>query len=69
MATTTINFPVSTSAARSGRPFETVKTFVEMAGAALRCAAAVESGYRPNERDLKALGINELMSRTPIVGR
>ena len=69
MATTTINSPVLGSSASSGRTFETLRTFIEMTGAAFRCAAAVESGYRPNQHDLEALGITELMSRTPIVGR
>ncbi len=69
MTTTTINSPVLRASASSGRGFENLRAFFEIAGAAIRCAAAVDSGYRPNERDLKALGISEVMSRTPVVGR
>ena len=64
MATTTMNSAVLGAAASSGRSLETVRTVFAIAGAAIRCAAAVESGYRPNTGDLKTLGISESLART-----
>ncbi len=71
MVTTTMNSAVLGSAARSGksRSLETVRAFFEIAGAAIRCASAVESGYRPNIGDLKTLGISESLARTQLLGR
>jgi hypothetical protein len=59
-----MNSSVLDSVAHSGRSFETVRSFFSIAGAAIRCAAADESGYRPNAGDLKTLGINESLART-----
>ncbi len=69
MATTTMNSSVLGTATNAGRGFETVRAFFEIAGAAIRCAAAVESGYRPKPGDLKTLGISELLPRTQLLGR
>lgn len=69
MVTTTYNPTIFAPVAARGRSFDTLRTFIEVAGAAIRCAAAVESGYRPNQRDLNALGIGEAMSRTRQIGR
>ena len=69
MVTTTMNSSALAPAANRGRGFEAIRTFVEMAGAALRCAAAVESGYRPNTRDLRTLGIEDQLARTSLLGR
>ena len=52
-----------------GRTFARVTSFVALAGAAFRCAAAVESGYRPEDRDLAALGIGDIMQRGQYIGR
>ncbi|NNM72372.1 hypothetical protein [Enterovirga aerilata] len=69
MATTTMNSSVLGSAAAGGRSFGTIRTFLEIAGAAIRCASAVEAGRRPNSRDLKTLGIGEALPHTQLFGR
>jgi hypothetical protein len=69
MVTTTYNAAILAPAATPARSFATFRTFIEVAGAAIRCAAAVESGYRPEQRDLNALGISDAMSKTRLIGR
>ncbi|MBX9934515.1 MAG: hypothetical protein K2Y56_23865 [Methylobacterium sp.] len=69
MATTTINHALSAPEAEGANLFETVRTYWVMAGAAFRCAASVESGYRPQERDLTLLGIEGIMPLTKQIGR
>ena len=69
MATTTMNSSALAAPATSGRSFEAIRDFFAIAGAAIRCASAVESGYRPNQRDLKTLGITEALSRAQQIGR
>ena len=51
------------------RAFSRLVAFVAMAGAAFRCAAAVENGYKPERRDLAALGIGDVMAGPQYIGR
>ena len=51
------------------RAFARLASFVSLTGAAFRCAAAVESGHRPEERDLAALGIGDVMPGPQYIGR
>ena len=69
MATTTMNHAHSVPEAEGANLLETVRTYWNMAGAAFKCAASVESGYRPHERDLKILGIEGIMPLTKQIGR
>lgn len=69
MATTTINPALSVSETAGTSLLETVRIYWVMAGAAIRCAASVESGYRPQERDLRILGIEGIMPLTEQIGR
>ena len=69
MASTTFNSAAFAAVPTRARSFATLRTFLAIAGASIRCAAAVESGYRPDQRDLNALGIGEAMSRTRQLGR
>lgn len=69
MATTTLNHALSVPEAEGAGLLETVRIYWTMAGAALRCAASVESGYRPQARDLKILGIEGIMPLTRQIGR
>jgi hypothetical protein len=69
MATTTINHALTVPETEGTSLLETVRIYWVMAGAAFRCAASVESGYRPHERDLKILGIEGIMPLTEQIGR
>ena len=69
MATTTMNHALSVPEAEGASLRETVRIYWTMAGAAFRCAASVESGYRPQERDLRILGIEGIMPLTQQIGR
>lgn len=69
MATTTMNPALSVPEAEGAGLLETVRAYWTMAGAAFKCAASVESGYRPHERDLKILGIEGIMPLTKQIGR
>ena len=69
MATTTINHALSAPEAEGASLLETVRIYWVMAGAAFRCAASVESGYRPQERDLQLLGIKGIMPLSGQIGR
>ncbi len=69
MATTTMNHALSAPEAEGASLLETVRIYWTMAGAAFRCAASVESGYRPQERDLRILGIEGIMPLTKQIGR
>jgi hypothetical protein len=69
MATTTINHALSAPEAEEASLLETVRIYWVMAGAAFRCAASVESGYRPQERDLQLLGIEGIMPLSGQIGR
>lgn len=69
MATTstTVSAPVATAADRDG--VGAIRGFFDIAGAAIRTASAVESGRRPDPRDLKALGMSQLLSGGDLLGR
>lgn len=69
MATTMMNSALSVPEAEGANLLETVRTYWTLAGAAFRCAASVESGYRPQERDLRVLGIEGIMPLTKQIGR
>ena len=69
MATTMIHHALSAPEAERASLLETVRIYWVMAGAAFRCAASVESGYRPPERDLRLLGIEGIMPLTEQIGR
>lgn len=69
MATTMTNHALSAPEVEGASLLETVRTYWFMTGAAFRCAASVESGYRPKERDLKILDIQGIMPLTNQIGR
>lgn len=69
MASTTMNHDLSVPEAEGASLRKTVRIYWDMAGAALRCAASVESGYRPQERDQRLLGIEGIMPLTKQIGR
>ena len=69
MATTTMTPSALGPTATGGRSFEAIRDFLAIAGAAMRCASAVESGRSPNARDLKALGISQPLARGQLLGR
>lgn len=69
MATTTINHALSAPEAEEASLLGTVRIYWVMAGAAFRCAASVESGYRPQQRDLQLLGIEGIMPLSGQIGR
>ena len=51
------------------RAFAPLASFFTLTGAAIRCAAAVESGHKPESRDLAALGIGQVMQGSHHIGR
>ena len=69
MATTTMNPSAFAQPATGGRSLEAIRDFFAIAGAAIRCASAVESGNRPNTRDLTTLGISQQLSGGRLLGR
>ncbi|KQT10002.1 hypothetical protein ASG40_09805 [Methylobacterium sp. Leaf399] len=64
-----MNHDLSVPEAEGASLRKTVRIYWDMAGAALRCAASVESGYRPQERDQRLLGIEGIMPLTKQIGR
>ena len=69
MATTTMTHSFLGPTATGGRSFEAIRDFFTIAGAAMRCASAVESGHSPKAGDLKALGISQPLVRGHLLGR
>lgn len=69
MTTTTMHHTLSVPAPEGASLLFTVRIYWNMAGAAFRCAASIESGYRPQERDLRTLGIEGIRPLTKQIGR